>query len=209
VIRHLPNLLTLSRLAMAVAIFVLLAMFDADQPASVRLMDVALAIFVVAMVTDALDGYLARRFNVSTAFGRISDPFVDKVLVCGSFAALLGANFTTLAADGQPANLAGLPAWAVVVIFTREIFVTGIRGFSESRGQAFTATVFGKAKMFLQCVALVYLLVYLGHLRDAGEWARWTRDAVVWVAVLATAASALVYVGRTRALMTTPEPPSS
>ena len=207
--RLIPNLLTLSRLVMAVAISALLAFYDGRSAsdsvaaANLLLLDVALAIFVLAFVTDVLDGYLARRFNVTTAFGRITDPFVDKVLVCGAFAYFAGANFQQLDATGRWLSATGVATWMAVLIISREIFVTGVRGFSESQGQAFTTTVFGKAKMFLQSLAIVWILLVLGRGRDWGAWFLATRDVLIWITVIFTAASAFVYVGRIRLLVST------
>jgi CDP-diacylglycerol--glycerol-3-phosphate 3-phosphatidyltransferase len=208
--RHVPNVLTLSRLVMAVAIFALLAFYQADStgrpaaPSGQALLDAALAVFLLAMATDVLDGYLARRFNSPTTFGRISDPFVDKVLICGAFAYFAGANFTGRDAAGHAASTTGVATWMAVLIFTREIFVTGVRGFSESRGEPFTTTVFGKAKMFLQSLTVVWILVSLGRGREWGPWLFAARDALVWLTVIFTVASALVYFDRVRRLMGLP-----
>jgi CDP-diacylglycerol--glycerol-3-phosphate 3-phosphatidyltransferase len=91
-----------------------------------------------------LDGWLARRGKHITTFGRIADPFVDKVLVLGAmiFLAVL------------PWSRSYFPAWIVVVVLAREFLVTGIRGWAESAGLEFPADWFGKVKMFVQCWAV-------------------------------------------------------
>jgi CDP-diacylglycerol--glycerol-3-phosphate 3-phosphatidyltransferase len=208
--RYIPNILTLSRLFMAIGIFWLLALFDLRQVAATTVyLDTALAVFILAMITDALDGWLARRLNSSSTFGRISDPFIDKILICGTFACFLGGNFVAVDPAGEAGNVTGVRAWMVVLIFSREIFVTGIRGFSESRGTVFAATLFGKVKMALQCLVIVYLLIFVGHWRDAGPGAATVREILIWATVVFTLASALVYFGRTQRLLTLDEPPQN
>ena len=204
--RHIPNILTALRLLMAVLVFGLLALYDADDKRGPLLLDAALAAFLVAAITDILDGYLARRLGALSALGRVADATVDKVLICGTFAFLAGANFMA-SRDGRSISLTGVQTWMVVVILSREFLVTGIRGWSESRGKAFESTVYGKAKMSLQNVAIIYVLVFVAHLRDAGPWAGWagwSRDVLLWVTVAVTVASAFVYVGRTVRLINAP-----
>lgn len=208
--RHLPNILTLSRLAMAIVIFVLLASYDADREwnrhgintgsGGAILLDVALAVFLLAGITDVLDGYLARRLGAVSALGRISDPFIDKVLVCGTFAFFAGGNFLVTSSAGTT-SVTGVATWMAVVIFSREILVTGIRGYSERYGKAFSTTVFGKAKMGLQSVTIAWILFYVAHGTDFGRWATVLTDVLVWATVIVTVATALVYVRRTRQLL--------
>lgn len=205
--RHIPNALTLSRLAMAAAMFVLLAFYDAAGEGGAVLLDVALALFVVAGLSDVLDGYLARRWNTSSTFGRIVDPFTDKVLVCGAFIYFAGSNFLLPGDGGRLASLSGVAPWMAVVIFAREILVTGIRGFSESRDLPFATTVFGKSKMALQWLTIAWILLLTAHGRTWGHWATLARDILVWATVVVTVATAFVYVGRTRRLMRTATPP--
>jgi len=205
--RHIANVLTLSRLVMAVAVFALLAFYDAGGAAgpahetNVRLLDAAIALCLLAFATDVLDGYLARRFNAPTSFGRITDPFVDKVLICGAFAYFAGANFHAPDGAGRLSSATGITTWMAVLVVAREIFVTGVRGFSESRGEAFATTVFGKAKMFVQSTTIVWVLVALERGRDWGQWLFVGRDIVIWVTVIVTAATTLVYFDRIRRLM--------
>ncbi|MBN2583773.1 MAG: CDP-alcohol phosphatidyltransferase family protein [Planctomycetes bacterium] len=194
--RHIPNLLTASRLVMAVVVFMLMAAWRPDAPDAAMLLDVAVAIFLLAMLSDVLDGWAARRLGSFSAFGRIADAFVDKILVCGAFAFLAGDNFLA-AQGGATVNLTGVAPWMVVVIFSREFMVNAIRGWSESLGQPFAATVYGKTKMSLQCVTILYVLLYVAHLRHAAAWATTARDVLLWVTIAVTVLSALVYVGRT------------
>src|SRR5204862_2931878 len=91
--RHVPNALTGGRLVLALVFFVLLSFYQHDGRGDPWLLNSAFVIYLVALVTDFLDGYLARRWKVEGAFGRVVDPLVDKVLVLGSFIFFAGKNF--------------------------------------------------------------------------------------------------------------------
>lgn len=198
--RHLPNALTVARLPMAVAVFVLVALFDAQRPTSTWTLDAAVAVFVAAIVTDIVDGWLARRWNAQSDVGRVADAFIDKVLICGTFVFLLGRNFTTAGA-GPQASPTGIAPWMVALIFGRELLVTGIRGLSESRGRTFTATSFGKTKMSLQAATIITVLLLAAHSEAFPDWLVTARDVLIWTTVAFTALSALAYAGRTLDLL--------
>ena len=207
---RLPNQLTVGRLLLAGVFFVLLALYDAPAAEHGWLLDVSLVVYLLAGLTDVLDGYLARKWNVVSAFGRITDPFVDKVLVCGAFALLTGSNFVFGDSAGDferslPFWLighmaSGVQAWMVVVVMAREFIVSGVRGYSESQGQTFPATVYGKVKLFTQSLAICAVLLQLGNFPRT-DWAVIVRLALVWVSVLATVLSGLAYVNRARRLL--------
>ncbi len=192
--RHVPNLLTTSRFFMAIAFFIVVGFHDPDAPSS-ALLDAATAVFLVGVATDLLDGYLARRLGHVSAFGRIADPFVDKIIVCGALVYFVGPLGTHTP----------WAAWMVVLIIARELLVTGMRSFSESHGVEFAATWSGKAKMFLQCVAITWTLVYLGHyLEDTPRWV-WVGLVVsIWATTLFTGLSGLVYIKRGYQLLKMP-----
>ena len=107
----------------------------------------AFYIFIVAVLSDILDGYLARRNKETTDFGRIADPFVDKIIVCGGFII-----FVVFASDI-------LAPWMVVVIVSREFMVNSQRGYAESKGVMIPSDVWGKVKMFLQSATVFGLLM--------------------------------------------------
>src|SRR5215204_4218256 len=151
--RHVPNALTGSRLVLAFVFFAMLAWYQYEGRGN-WLLNVALVIYIIALVTDFLDGYLARRWHVEGAFGRIVDPFVDKVLVLGSFIFFAGKNFiipesVTL----QPTTplvvktLTGVAPGIVIILLARELLVTTIRSLSERTGHNFGAAFSGKLKM--------------------------------------------------------------
>lgn len=209
----LPNLLTLGRLALSILFFVLLALSRAGAEPTSNLLTVGLVIYIIAGATDVLDGHLARKWQVQSAFGRIADPFVDKVMVCGGFALLAGVNFAMVgpspsgAAEWLHGNMAsGVQAWMVVVLVGREFIVSGIRGYSESQGVKFPATPAGKIKMLIQSIALSAALIKMAWLNDVA-WAETTVLALVWLTVAVTVLSSLGYVGRTVRVMKMDEQP--
>jgi phosphatidylglycerophosphate synthase len=166
----------------------------------------AAALFIVAGLTDILDGHLARRWNAETAFGRIMDPFADKLLVIGGLVFLAGPDFwwstpKVHAFSGHGIQLSGVYPWMVVVILGRELLVTSIRAALEARGVRFGADWSGKLKMFAQSVAIPTALIgtAVTNVVPTGEgapWGRWTIDITVWVTVAVTALSAVPYVVR-------------
>ncbi len=194
---NLPNQITLARLALAIVFFVLLGQYSHREP-NTRLLDICVAMFIVAAATDWLDGYYARKQNQVTALGRILDPFVDKVLVCGAFIFLAGPSFCGL--DGR--NVTGLSTWMIVVILGRELLVTGLRGFSESRGVQFGAEYVGKAKMWIQSITVPVLLVTVAHWSGEGETGTlFVRLAFVWLTVIVTTASLVTYLIKSRSIL--------
>jgi len=165
----------------------------------------------VALFTDFLDGYLARRWKVEGAFGRVVDPFVDKVLVLGSFIFFAGKNFIipdTAVAPGPAMvvkTLTGVAPGMVVLILARELLVTTFRGMGEAGGQAFGAAFSGKLKMVLQSVTILVILVYVnyhGWLERSPyeKAATGFRDLCIWVTIGITVYSGLDYVRRAVAM---------
>jgi len=214
----LPNQLTVGRMVIAAAFFVLLGMYDAEKPGmSQWLLNIAFVLYILAGITDVLDGYFARKWNITTAFGRITDPVVDKVLVVGAFVMLCGRNFAAgdagvgLSAVEQdlPYWLTGymltaVRPWMVVVILSREFLVSAVRGYSESQGIVFPATSAGKIKMFLQSFAICTVIYQVANVRDPA-WAVWMKIITVWISMIATVLSGLAYIGKARKLLVTSE----
>jgi len=207
----LPNQLTVGRIALSGGFFVLLGAFEQGTGTGRWLLNAAFVLYIIAGITDVLDGWVARRFNLTSAFGRIVDPFVDKVLVVGAFAMLAGSNYVLDPAysprfeQDLPAWLTGamasaVQAWMVVVIMGREFIVSAVRGYSESQGVKFPSTPVGKIKMFVQSVAICTVLYQLANVRQPA-WAVVTKIVVVWLAVIVTVASGLGYIGKARKLL--------
>jgi CDP-diacylglycerol--glycerol-3-phosphate 3-phosphatidyltransferase len=173
---NVPNLLSLSRLPLSAVLFACIA---------AGWWWAGLVVFAAAAITDWLDGLAARRMELVSSFGRMLDPLVDKVLICGAFVFL------------SPLPEALLPPWAVTVVVAREFLVTGLRGYLEQEGIAFGADTGGKVKMVLQCIVLAaaLLLVALG---DAGRWepVRWAYAVLVGLMLAATVASGVQYVAK-------------
>ncbi|MCL4742199.1 MAG: CDP-diacylglycerol--glycerol-3-phosphate 3-phosphatidyltransferase [Phycisphaerales bacterium] len=189
--RNLPNALVWLRLALA-AVFV--AILSIGDSASTSLLLLAAAIFIVAALTDTLDGFLARRWNVISRFGRVMDPFADKVLVLGAFVMLAGPAFAREQGNDLGYQASGVYPWMAVVILARELLVTSLRALIEGEGGDFSAEWSGKAKMVVQSVAVPIILLTLAR----GRWSpeepgRIIIDAAAWTTVVVTLASGIPY----------------
>jgi CDP-diacylglycerol--glycerol-3-phosphate 3-phosphatidyltransferase len=216
--QHVPNIITASRLVLAVVFFVMLGVYQHDvsgRHGELLWLNIAFAVYLVALLTDFLDGYLARKWRVEGAFGRVVDPFVDKVLVLGSFIFFAGKNFTIPLHIEDPASLptnvatiTGVVPWMVVVILARELLVTSLRALVEASGDDFGAAWIGKFKMTCQSVTVLIVLVYVNYhtrleltatengLPQLAAWFRWFRNFAIWVTVLVTIVSGIQYVAR-------------
>ena len=137
---NLPNILTLSRIA-AVPIVVFLLLFESKQSCLW-----AAVVFTVASITDWLDGYLARKWGIVTILGKFLDPLADKLIVMAALIMLI--------------PLDRVPAWAVLVILSRELIVSGIRSIASSEGIVIAASDLGKYKTIFQMIAIVGLLLH-------------------------------------------------
>lgn len=142
--KNLPNHLTISRFWMTAVMMVCMTLTFPSAHI------IALLIFVLASVTDALDGYLARNFFGVTSFGKLMDPLADKVLVCAAFIGFV--------------ELGSLRAWMVVMIIAREFMVTGMRLLMIEKGIVMPAGIWGKVKTTVQMVAIA--LYFMGLIWD-------------------------------------------
>lgn len=180
---NVPNILTLSRFVLALVLFALI-----DYHGWWRLSAV---LFIVAASTDFLDGYYARKYGQVTVLGRVLDPFVDKIIIGGSFIFLLR----------HPDS--GVTPWMAFIIIGREMFVTSLRAILERHGTDFSAKWSGKIKMGLQCVAVPLSLLSLSpEFRDAisvliaPTLFDTFRDVFLWATVLFTIYSGVEYTFR-------------
>jgi len=181
---NVPNAITVSRLVVTAMTFVCLELIaDPNEPTAV-LAWIAFSLFMLAALTDFLDGYLARKWGMVTAFGRVADPFADKVLITGSLVVLLQF----------PAATAVLTTWYVVIVIAREFLVTAIRGFVESSGRPFPADRLGKWKMVSQCWTIAALLTMVA---GTGIW-HWAAVLGFWVSLVLTVVSGINYVYKAR-----------
>jgi len=196
--RTLPNALTAARIGLAGGVFALLSLGlggGAGLGNGTAVLLGAASLFIVAALTDAADGILARRWNAITTFGRVMDPLADKLLVLGAFVYLGSPLFYTPEAGATTGYQAsGVAAWMVVVILGRELAVTSIRGVYEARGVDFSADWSGKAKMICQSIAVPAVLILLA-LGEPGPQtpAWWAIRVIIGVTVAVTALSGVTY----------------
>lgn len=206
---HVPNLLTGGRLVLAIIFFSMLSYYQYEGRGDPWFLNTAFIIYLVALITDFLDGYLARRWNVEGVFGRVVDPVVDKILVLGSFIFFAGKNFIIPvgpeADAGQiPSNvltITGVVPWMVVLILSRELLVTSLRAVSESTGKSFGAVMSGKLKMVFQSITVLVILVYVNNRawlaeHDLGRIAIIVRDTFIWGTLAITVISSFSYIRR-------------
>jgi CDP-diacylglycerol---glycerol-3-phosphate 3-phosphatidyltransferase len=177
-----PNLLSAARLVLAIVLFIAIGQ---------EWHGAALGLFLVAASTDWVDGWWARRFNQVSRLGRIVDPLVDKVIICGASVLLAAATETAIA------------PWMAVVVVVRELVVTAVRAELERAGHDFSAALSGKLKMVLQCGAVTLELAarVWPAWEPAGISLRQTAGIVSWAAVVATVWSGLEYLVAARGLL--------
>lgn len=196
---HLPNALTLVRVALAAALFAIISLAIGPAGAQTglthdaRWLFLATGIFSIAALTDALDGYFARRWHVVSPLGRVMDPFADKILILGSFICLAGPDFHT----AQGVTISGVTPWIAIAILARELLVTTIRGVYEAAGVDFSANWAGKWKMILQCAAIPAIFLILAFFPALpGSTARTFILGLVWITLAVTVWSGIPYVSR-------------
>ncbi len=171
---NVPNQLTTLRLLLSIVLFVLIDLQNYQA---------ALIVFIIAASTDWLDGYYARKYAQVTTLGRILDPFVDKIIICGTFIYLVSL------ADS------GIRAWMAVVVVGRELLVTALRSYLEQQGADFSASMSGKLKMVLQCVAAGLSLFRLSYdVKPTPAWLDHALPIAVWAAVVLTVYSGVGYI---------------
>lgn len=202
--RQIPNQLTIGRLVLAAVFFVVLNLYRFPD-GSTWAVPMSILLFLIAVATDALDGYLARKWKVESTFGRIMDPFCDKVLILGAFIYLSGPRFvdpTHLEGPGfmnviKGNMVTGVYPWMVAVMLGRELLVTGVRDELEGQGMRFGSNLWGKLKMILQSAAIpiVLFIVWLDPRREGYTWLATARDILVYVTVIATVLSGWPYIG--------------
>jgi CDP-diacylglycerol---glycerol-3-phosphate 3-phosphatidyltransferase len=194
-LKSLPNILTLMRLALT-GVFLLMILYYPSAGNPTIYLDSTFILFVIAGLTDIVDGHVARRFNATSKFGRIADPLADKVLVCGAF--------ICFALIGEP-KLFGLSAaplavvhWSIVAILvTREAYVTILRHIAEARGINFAATKSGKFKMVMQTLTIGAVLIKMAHIPTA-TWGDWLMSVLFAVMICATVVSGVLATRRSR-----------
>ncbi len=195
---NLPNKLTITRLVL-VLVFAFFAFPLPDFMLfgiSVRPI-IALIVYILASLTDALDGHLARKNNMVTDFGKFLDPIADKLLVTAALLSLI------------PGDNSGLYLWATLIILTREFAVSGIRMIAASKGVVIAAGKMGKLKMIFQTIALIVLLVVpvlttfsAPVFADLAYYVKLAGDILMGIAVILTIWSGVEYLLKNKALFT-------
>ena len=166
---NLPNKLTVLRVCM-VPVFVFLMLWDGLGAAGKY---AAAAIFILASATDYLDGYLARKNNLVTDFGKFMDPIADKLLVCSAMICLVEKD--------------ALAAWIVIIIIGREFIISGFRLVASDKGTVIAASYWGKFKTVFQMVMVILLILDLGGIFDT------IAQIVTWIALILTVVSLVDY----------------
>lgn len=169
---NLPNKLTILRVIM-IPFFVLALLYNGGENQTLRY--VAAAIFIIASLTDMLDGKIARKYNLVTNFGKFMDPLADKLLVCSALICLV--------------EFKELPAWMVIVIISREFIISGFRLVASDNGVVIAASYWGKFKTTFQMIAVVLLIVGIPALSMV-------TTAVVWIALVLTVISLVDYIAK-------------
>ena len=172
---NLPNKLTMFRVILIpfFVAFLLVDITTADKW-------IALAIFIVASLTDLLDGKIARKYNLVTNFGKFMDPLADKLLVCSALICLVA--------------LEKIPAWMVIVIIAREFIISGFRLVASDNGVVIAASYWGKFKTTFQMVMICLMIADIPSLHLLTE-------IVTWVAVILTVVSLVDYLVKNKDVM--------
>ena len=172
---NLPNKLTLFRVIL-IPFFVLFMLVD------ITAYDkwIALAIFIVASLTDLLDGKIARKYNLVTNFGKFMDPLADKLLVCSSLICLVA--------------LTKIPAWIVIIIIAREFIISGFRLIASDNGVVIAASYWGKFKTTFQMVMICLMLADI-------EAISLITTVVMWIALILTIVSLVDYLIKNKDVM--------
>jgi CDP-diacylglycerol--glycerol-3-phosphate 3-phosphatidyltransferase len=186
------NRLTLGRLVLTILFVVSLSTSWAYGRTA------ALVLFLLAGVTDYLDGQIARRWGIITNFGKLMDPLVDKVMMASAFICLV--------------PLGAIPAWVATIIVARDFLITGLRLLASAEGVILPAERLGKHKTSWQIVTVAYLLALLAMIEvwpttsEASWWQNawhYGGDALLWVVIVLTVYSGLGYLWQHRALLHT------
>lgn len=172
---NLPNKLTMFRI-------VLIPFFVLFMLAPITSVDkwIALGIFIVASLTDLLDGKIARKYNLVTNFGKFMDPLADKLLVCSALICLVA--------------LSKIPAWIVIVIIAREFIISGFRLIASDNGVVIAASYWGKFKTTFQMIMICLMIADIQAIQIV-------TDVVMWIALILTVVSLVDYLVKNKDVM--------
>ncbi len=172
---NLPNKLTMFRVILIpfFVVFLLVDITPVDKW-------IALAVFIIASLTDMLDGKIARKYNLVTNFGKFMDPLADKLLVCSALVCLVAVD--------------RIPAWMVIVIIAREFIISGFRLVASDNGKVIAASYWGKFKTTFQIIMICLMIADLAALQLL-------TTIVTWVAVILTVVSLVDYLVKNKEVM--------
>ena len=176
---NLPNTQTVLRVCMIPFIVVML-LLNGGENQTYRY--IAAAIFIVASLTDMLDGKIARKYNLVTNFGKFMDPLADKLLVCSALICLV--------------DLKQLPAWMVIVIISREFIISGFRLVASDNGIVIAASYWGKFKTVSQMFMIIVLIADLGGVFDI------VGTVLIWLSLILTVVSLIDYIAKNVQVLT-------
>ena len=173
---QLPNQLTIARICM-IPLFVILLMW-VKKPAGNIL---AMIVFIVASLTDTADGYIARRYNYITTFGKFMDPLADKLLVCSAMICLV--------------DLGRIESWIVIIIIAREFIISGFRLIAVEKGVVIAANYWGKFKTVFQMLMVILMVANFGGFFNT------VAQILKWIALALTIISLVTYLMQNRQVL--------
>lgn len=174
---NLPNKITIFRVIMIPVFLVLLLV-----PGIPHGNWIAAAVFIIACLSDALDGYLARKNNLVTNFGKFMDPLADKLLVCSALICFV--------------ELSYMPAWIVIVIIAREFIISGFRLIASDNGVVIAASYWGKFKTIFQMTACILLIIRLPF-----SWAEAVEQVFIYLSLILTVVSLFEYIWKNKSVL--------
>lgn len=175
---NLPNRLTIARIVM-IPFFLFFLMTDFAGENSKY---IAAAIFIIASLTDLLDGKIARKKNIVTNFGKFMDPLADKLLVCSALIAFI--------------ELAYLPSWMVIIIISREFIISGFRLVASDNGIVIAASYWGKIKTACQMIMIIYLILSFQF-----PYADLIADILIYASLILTIVSLFDYIIKNKSIL--------
>lgn len=175
---NLPNKLTILRVIL-VPFFVAALLIEDGTNQVWRF--TALIIFVVASLTDMLDGKIARKYNMVTNFGKFMDPLADKLLVCSALICMI--------------ELGQIPSWMVIIIISREFIISGFRLVASDNGVVIAASYWGKFKTVSQMAAVILMILNIAGLF-------WLTTAIIWISLVLTVVSLIDYIAKNYKILT-------
>ena len=175
---NLPNKITIFRVCM-IPIFLIFLLVDAIPYGNY----IALAVFSIACISDAVDGYLARKYNLVTNFGKFMDPLADKLLVCSALICFIELDL--------------MPAWIVIIIIAREFIISGFRLVASDNHVVIAASYWGKFKTIAQMVLCILLIANFD-----GAFFNMAEQILIYVSLVLTIVSLLDYIVKNRKVLT-------